>query len=295
MNITASTINVLPIELLAEIYMIAQPTISERMNYNKTSQDYNYRFPKVVFRLINTNFNMAFNKYAKCKIFKYIRVDDYKLTDVIMKSLVFVKSISLSYKCDGITFEGIKNLPLLKSLYIRGNHSIQDCELNTLTNLTRLGIFENSVLTNEGLSALSRLQKLGLCGNLKIDRIPNPEIITALYLSGTEAVKNMHKMTSLKTLNLHGSVWNLQETDMKSLTSIVTLDISDVPKSSIGNLTNTGLSYLTNVKILNISSNTSITSEGLLKLTNMTSINIQNSMVTKKCLERMTRLINIRA
>ena len=184
-----------------------------------------------------------------------------------------------------------------------------------LTNLTKLVCGYHSVITDEGISSLTKLRILRIDSESEISSdcirlLTNlteftcskggpitPESV--LYLTKLRKLdcgllQNpistglvLHALTNLHSLNLYGNEI-VRDNHVSSLVSLTSLNLS-----SNRRITNEGIRFLTNLRELDISSShySRITNKGIRSLTNLTKLTLHsNNKISDKGIRSLTNL-----
>lgn len=189
--------------------------------------------------------------------------DNKCVTDGAFKlgGLPFLATLSLTGGCL-ITDVGMARLIGLTTLSLSENSSITDRGISHLTNLTRLNLSENPLITDKGLRGLSNLTWLNLhmCNRVHGRGLARMKNLRTLNLSNNKTIKDdvvIAHAKSLTKLNLENN--NLiTDAAVKRLTNLVTLSLMENLCISID-----GISLLTTLSKLHLSSNLNITNENL--------------------------------
>lgn len=199
---------------------------------------------------------------------------DNSITEKSISRLTNLVSLSLGFGCVGD--ETLSLLTNLRKLELGGNQLVTDGSLKKMTQLRKLIIYESMTtgsktgsITGSSVSLLTNLRQLfiGYCDN---------PIFTDDCLG---------ELTNLEKLNIFFNE-NFTDRSISKLTNLRELSFS--PRS---NITETSVSLLTNLQNLSLSGNTSITPNVLSILTNIHTLDLEdNEIIDEDCLRHLPKL-----
>lgn len=199
-----------------------------------------------------------------------------------LSSLINLTSLDLSYN-SVINLEGLAPLHNLEYLYLNNNPIVDLESLKGLLKLKELWVgHETNGSSTERISTLEPLRNLTELTWLHFEH----------NLIGAVGLEPLSQLTKLQSL------WfsNNQVTDLTALTNLKQLREIYASGNQINDLNLAHLSGLTNLEVLDLDSNQSITDiSALAPLTNLNTLSLQfNSVVDVAPLSNLTQLIELR-
>lgn len=172
----------------------------------------------------------------------------------------------------------------------RNYRNISDQNLKELPNLIQFELENNFRITNEGVSKLTNLLSLNLSCNTVITNQGISTLHKLKYLDLNIFLKRCSKYNTNPSwyyiLN-----WNFKITDrgISRLTNLTSLILS-----SNRHITDDGITNLTNLTRLDLGCNDKITDNGIIGLTNLTFINLErNHKITDNVIRSLLKLVKI--
>jgi hypothetical protein len=185
-----------------------------------------------------------------------------------------------------ITGKGLDALPNLKSLSI--NNRIMNDDIIKLTNLTKLELSNNSIITDDGMRNMYNLTYLD--SKFSITNISHLTNLETLYIY-TGLVDSLPYLTKLKILSIDSEL--IIDKHLENLINLEELEIENYVEGS--KITNESISNFTKLKKLKLWNCFDITNNGLTKLTNITEldITITSDKINMDSISRLKMLLKL--
>lgn len=257
----------LPIEILAYIFSFDISLLLQSRNLNKKMKSYIIPFLKKIkvqyYHCIpfdSTDFSIV-----NCSG-SYSRIEDNDLAKVST-----AHTLILRYN-DAITNYGLYILSNIHTLDIYHCSGISDIGLKYLSKIKKLNIGHCRLITNDGLKYLESVRNLDISSTSITDNglkyLSNVTTLCAQYCFSLR--ESFGQLVNIRSLDLCCCI-NITDNGMKNIGELKYITKLDISYTQISDV---GLSYLTNIIDLNISYCNLITNDGLSYLENIKKLNI---------------------
>lgn len=229
---------------------------------------------------------------------KYLSVPGSTIDDdCLIKLHNMIEFSYINSKPNRITDYGLSHLSNLTSLNITCP-MVTDVSVRCLTNLRKLKLFDNNMITGDCFTSLPYLQSLEIVEDKIIDdlhlglatNLNRLKLLDCLFINGS-ALSKLINLTSLSVApyhNIHYVHHNFNSDHLSNLTNLTRLAITEDL-----NILGPHLSYLINLSYLGFVQNTYSTLCSPFELTNLKALSIANSKLNLNFLSRLTQLTSI--
>ena len=238
--------------------------------FQMTNKDLKY-LPNLADLAVNNNFNISNKCIKKLTKLTTLRLQNKcpYITQQICDHITNLTALQL-FNTTSVT--DIKKLTKLVSLNLSCNTTITEKNIENLTNMTHLGLWNNIIITGAIFKKMTNITSLNLdCNELITDNdIENITELTALSLMSNNKITNkgLNKLTKLVHLELRNN-YVITEECIRDKTNLTHLSIVNFVTK------NDTLNKLTNLISLNISENNYVTNDAIKHLTKLTHLDIK--------------------
>lgn len=174
----------------------------------------------------------------------------------------------------------------------RKHYDISDYAILKMTNLVKLTIDRDSIISNEALCQLTQLRELNVFSSeINDGGIEKLYHLTSLVPSPNMCGLGFKNLTNLQSLNLRHN-YVIGDDCVSSLTGLRKLSLFFNNRIS-----SRAISKLTNLTDLNVGENHTVCDEGIMPLTNLTALNLScvvyHSFITVESLKNKSKLLSL--